>query len=143
MQAELKSKLGIESTIRVVEVANRGTEAREGTFDMILTVYLKSVTNDFVQAWNASFRTDASRNFAKYSNPEFDAIVDQILLEPDAEARKKLYLQGMDILDQDPPHYMLGFTKHNAIWRNELKGHFEEVRLFTVYNPPDTFWLDV
>ncbi|MBV7335712.1 ABC transporter substrate-binding protein [Chloroflexi bacterium TSY] len=141
MQAELK-KLNIDSTIRVIEVANRLTELQNGTFDMCIDVSFKSVTNDFVLAWAISIKSGGSRNFSRYSNPEFDDLVNQILTEEDEATRNELYAQGMDMLDENPPFYPLGFTKHNAIWRNELKGHFEDRRLFTVYGPPDTFWID-
>lgn len=141
MQAELK-KINIDSTIRVIEVANRLTELQNGTFDMCIDVSFKSVTNDFIQAWAVSIKSDGSANYSRYSNPEFDALVDQLLREADEAARHELYAKGMDLLDANPPFYPLGFTKHNAMWRNELMGHFEDRRLFTVYNPPDTFWID-
>jgi len=141
MQAELK-KLNIESTIRVVELANRLTELQEGTFDMIVDVSFRSPLNEFILAWNSCMKTGSNANFSRYSNPEFDELIDQILGEPDEGKRKQLYRKGMDMLDQNPPFYPLAFTKHQAIWRNELKGHFEETRLFTVYGAPDTFWID-
>lgn len=141
MQAELQ-KIGISSTIRVVEVAARLDDLRGGNFDMIIDVGFYTPINEFVIAWEANFTSGSRSNYSRYSNPEFDALVKELLLTDDEAKRKELYRKGMDMLDQNPPIYPLGFTEHCAMWRHEVKGHFEEKRLFTVYGPPDTFWLE-
>ncbi len=146
MQAELKKKLNIEVTVdpragsgRTDELNNGGPEG----FDMVLTVHFRApVISEFVTAWKDAIRTGGFRNFGMYDNPAMDTLIDTIDEEQDTDAKLEMYNQAFDILDQNPPFYVVAFTKHNAMAANELMGHMEEIRGFTEEGTWDLFWLD-
>jgi peptide/nickel transport system substrate-binding protein len=146
MQAELKKKLNIDVTVdpragsgRTDELNNHGADG----FDIVLTVHFRApVISEFVTAWKQNIRTEASGNYGHYSNPDVDSLIDAIDQEADVDAKLEMYANAMDIMDQNPPFYVVAFTKHNAMAANELMGHMEEVRGFTEEGTWDLFWLD-
>ena len=146
MQAELKKKLNIEVTVdpragsgRTDELNNGGPEG----FDMVLTVHFRApVISEFVTAWKDAIRSGGFRNFGNYNNPEIDTLIDAIDESGDVDEKLGMYAQAMDILDQNPPFYVVAFTKHNAMASNDLMGHMEEIRGFTEEGTWDLFWLD-
>ena len=73
---------------------------------------------------------------------EFDRLLKQINSETDKGKRKKLFAQGMGLLDQTAPLYLIGFTDHLPMWRTNVKGHASEIRVFSELGRVDTFWLD-
>ena len=146
MQAELKKKLNIDVIVdpragsgRTDQLNNGGPEG----FDIVLTVHFRApVISEFVTAWKDAIRTGGFRNFGMYDNPEIDGLIDAIDEEQDTDAKLEMYNRAFDILDQNPPFYVVAFTKHNAMAANELMGHMEEVRGFTEEGTWDLFWLD-
>ena len=50
---------------------------REGDFGWIGT-FLDTPIRESEGMWAATFQTGGSQNFGKYSNPEFDAVMDQL-----------------------------------------------------------------
>ena len=80
---------------------------------------------------------------SRWSNKEFQTLVDQIDRELDETKRKALVAQAEAIMEQDPPVFPVAWEKINDAWYNYVKGHnpsnyfgmFDVVRF-------DTFWLD-
>ena len=146
MQAELRDKLNIDLTVdpragsgRTDELNNQGSDG----FDIVLTVHFRApVISEFVTAWKQNIRTDASGNYGNYSNPDIDSLIDAIDEEADVDAKLEMYANAMNIMDENPPFYVVAFTKHNAMAANELMGHMEEIRGFTEEGTWDLFWLD-
>lgn len=54
-----------------------------------------------VQIWALAYKSDAAWNEFGYSNPAFDAILEQALATPDAEIRRGLMAKGEKILQDD------------------------------------------
>jgi len=53
---------------------------------------------------NEVFNSKSGSNYAKYNNPEYDAIVEQAAFEPDPDKRMELYRQAEEIFtNQDTP----------------------------------------
>ena len=144
LQAELRRKLGVSVIVdpgdnRTEQLQNGGPEG----FDMVLTVHFRApVISEFVTGWKDAIRTGGARNFGNYSNADVDRLINAIDEELDVEAKLDMYSQAMDMLDQNPPFYVVAFTKHNAMFSNDLKGHMEEIRGFTEEGTWDLFWLD-
>ncbi len=141
-QAELKEKLNIDTVLDPRGGSGRTEAYQEGTYDFLLGVIFRAPVSEFVTAWKSCIRTGGSNNFELYSNPEVDDIIDRIDAEFDFETKKDLYAEGMDLLDQDPPFYLVAFTQHNAMWANRLHGHLEEIRGYTEEGTWDLFWVD-
>ncbi len=141
-QDELKRTLGIETKIRVMERALLIEEMKKGTFDMMVQTEYRSPIGDPGPGWEMCLKTGGSLNFSRYSNPEFDKLLKQINSETNKGKRKQLFAQGMALLDQTAPLYLIGFTDHLPMWRNNVKGHNSEARVFSELGRVDTFWLD-
>jgi len=141
-QEELRRTLGIETKIRVMERALLIEELKKGTFDMMVHTEYRSPISDPGPGWEMCLKTGGSLNFSRYGNPEFDRLLKQINSETDRAKRKRLFAQGMALLDQTVPLYLIGFTDHLPMWRNYVKGHASEARVFSELGRVDTFWLD-
>jgi peptide/nickel transport system substrate-binding protein len=141
-QEELRRTLNIDTKIRVMERALLIEEMKKGTFDMMLQTEYRSPISDPGPGWEMCLKTGGSLNFSRYSNPEFDRLLRQINGETDKTKRKRLFVQGMALLDETAPLYLIGFTDHLPMWRSAVKGHASEIRVFSELGRVDTFWID-
>ena len=141
-QDELKRTLGIETKIRVMERALLIEELKKGTFDMMVQTEYRSPISDPGPGWEMCLKTGGSLNFSRYANADFDKLLRQVNSEKDKGKRKKLFADGMALLDQTAPLYLIGFTDHLPMWRNNVKGHASDIRVFSELGRVDTFWLD-
>ena len=140
-QDQLKRTLGIESEIRVTERALLKDEQRNGTYQIVLDTYGHGLS-DFSPRSNLWWRTGGSQNFSGYSNPEFDALLDQIDVELDDAVRGDLIAQAHAVLDENPPWYMIGYTFHLPMWKSYVKGIKLDDRAFTQWGRFETIWMD-
>lgn len=141
-QDELRRTLNIRSKIRLVERGLLSEEYKNGNWDMLLEGAFQSTYIDPTVLWTTHLRSGASINWSRYANPQFDAIVDQINVEGDEQKRRELFNRGMDLLDENPPFYLIGFCAHSPMWRSYVKGLNLENRLHTEFGRLDTVWLD-
>jgi peptide/nickel transport system substrate-binding protein len=141
VQDQLKRNLGIEAKIRVQERSLLGEQERSGKFGMVLDTPGGSIP-DFSPIANLYFKTGASQNYGGYSNPKFD----DLLAKSDAEldhAKRREYLDQMqDILDQDPPWLLIGYTFHLPMWQQYVKGLAMDKRIFAEWGRVETAWID-
>lgn len=142
LQDLLRTALNIDLQIRVTERAQLFEEESSGNFDLILDTPTISVS-DFSAIGNLYFRTDASQNFGGYSNPQFDELLSAADLELDPATRTETFRQIEDVLDEDPPWLLIGWTFHLPMWQSYFKGHNMEARTQSVWGRLDTGWLDV
>ena len=56
--------------------------------------------------------------------------------------QKALFQQGMDMLDQEVPFFVTGFTAHSPMWRNNVKGLALDKRVYSEWGRVETAWLD-
>ncbi len=141
IQDQLKQALNIDVQIRVTERAQLIEEETGGAFDLILDTPTITIS-DFSSVGNLYFRTGAAQNFGKYSNPQFDELLHAVDLELDPEKRATTLRQIEDLLDQDPPWLLIGWTNHLPMWQSALKGLNLEARTESVWGRLDTGWLD-
>lgn len=141
IQDLLRTALNIDLQIRVTERAQLFEEESGGNFDLILDTPTISVS-DFSAIGNLYFRTDASQNFGGYSNPQFDELLSAADLEMDPAKRTETFRQIEDVLDEDPPWLLIGWTFHLPMWQSYFKGHNMEARTQSVWGRLDTGWLD-
>src|SRR5690606_19637848 len=107
-------------------------EEAAGNFDLILDTPTISIS-DFSAIANLYFKTDASQNFGGYSNAEFDELAEAADLELDPEKRTEIFRQIEDVLDEDPPWLLIGWTFHLPMWQSYFKGHGMEQRTQSVW----------
>src|SRR4030095_7390435 len=108
-QDELRRTLGIESKIRVMERSLLIEELKKGTFDMMGHTEYRSPISGPGRGWQMCLKSGGSLNFSRYTNPEFDRLLKQINSETDKTKRKRLFAQGMALLDPPPPPYLIVF----------------------------------
>ncbi|MCC6454864.1 MAG: ABC transporter substrate-binding protein [Caldilineaceae bacterium] len=141
-QDMLLRNLNIQSTIRIVERSILIEEEQAGNFQMVLDTPGHSISDISPRA-NLWWRTDGSQNWGGYSNPDFDALLDQIDVETDVAARQELINQAQQVLDDDPPWFLLGYTFHLPMWQTRVKGLALDTRAFAEWGRIETAWLDV
>ncbi|MEM7127309.1 MAG: ABC transporter substrate-binding protein [Chloroflexota bacterium] len=140
-QDMLMRNIGIEAEIRIIERALLSEEQAAGTYQMMLHTRGHGLT-DMSPKGNLWWRTGGSQNFGGYSNTEFDALLDQIDNELDPAARGEMIAQAMDILDEDPPDYLIGYTFHLPMWNQRVHGLALDERVVAQWARIETVWMD-
>jgi peptide/nickel transport system substrate-binding protein len=139
---ELQRTLGIQTRIRLIERGLLIEEHKKGSFDILVETQFASPIADYTISWNEFLRTGGSKNWSRFSSPEFDALLDKLNNESDAARQKELFKQGMDMLDQEAPFFITGFTAHSPMWRNNVKGLALDKRVYVEWGRVETAWLD-
>jgi peptide/nickel transport system substrate-binding protein len=142
MADELQRTLGIQTKIRLIERGLLIEEYKKGSFDILVETQFACPIADFTIAWNDYLKTGGSKNWSRYSSKEFDALLEKLNVEGDAAKQKALFQQGMDLLDQEAPFLVTGFTAHSPMWRNNVKGLALDKRLYAEWGRVETAWLD-
>lgn len=141
IQDQLKRALGIETKIRVQERSLLVEQEKSGKFGMVLDTPGGPIP-DFSPIANLFFKTGASQNWGSYSNAKFD----ELLAKSDGEldpAKRRGYLDQMqDLLDQDPPWLLIGYTYHLPMWQQYVKGLAMDKRIFAQWGRVETAWID-
>ncbi len=139
---QMLNKLGFKTSIRTMERAQLVDERQvKGNFDIALDTS-GIPTLDPTAGWLNYFKTGASGNFYKYSNPDVDKWLDQLEVEQDLTKRKALAKQIEDQLDKDGPWVNIGWTDHLPMWSLKVKGLGLEQRKWSEWGRFDTAYLD-
>ena len=141
-QEMLLRNLNIQSTIRIVERSLLIEEEQAGNFQLVLDTPGHSISDISPRA-NLWWRTGGSQNWGGYSNPDFDALLDQIDVATDVAARQDLINQAQQLLDEDPPWFLIGYTFHLPMWQSRVQGLAMGERAFAEWGRIETAWLDV
>ena len=141
-QEMLLRNLNIQSTIRIVERSLLIEEEQAGNFQLVLDTPGHSISDISPRA-NLWWRTGGSQNWGGYSNPDFDALLDQIDVATDVAARQDLINQAQQLLDEDPPWFLVGYTFHLPMWQSRVQGLAMGERAFAEWGRIETAWLDV
>jgi peptide/nickel transport system substrate-binding protein len=100
LQSQLKA-IGVPVEIQQLDSKAVMDATAEGSFDLLLYRYGWN-DPDALSIFLSSSRI-GSTNRVGYSNPEFDALVEQGAHELDEDARTRLYLEAQKIALQDAP----------------------------------------
>ncbi len=141
-QDMLARNLNIQAEIRIIERSQLVEEEKAGNFTMVVDTYGHSISDMSPRA-NLWWRSGGSQNWGGYANADFDALLDQIDVETDEATRGDLISQAMDLLDEDAPWFLVGYTFHLPMWRNTVKGLLLGDRAFAEWGRVETAWLDV
>lgn len=68
------------------------------------------------------WHTDSVYNHGDYSNPGYDALVEQALAEPDDQARAELTVEMAEIIAEDLPWIPISVTAYTLFLNNRLAG---------------------
>ena len=140
-QDMLKRHLNIETEIRIVERALLGSEQQSGNYQLMVHTRGHSVS-DISPRGNLWWATGGSQNFGGYSNPDFDALLGSIDVELDVETRTGQIADAQNLLDENPPEYLVGYTYHLPMWNNRVHGLALDRRIFAEWGRMETVWID-
>ncbi len=140
-QDMLKRQLNIETDIRIVERALLGSEQQAGSYQLMVHTRGHSVS-DISPRGNLWWATGGSQNFGGYSNPDFDTLLGSIDVELDVETRQGQIADAQNLLDENPPEYLVGYTFHLPMWNNRVKGLALDQRAFAEWGRMETVWID-
>jgi peptide/nickel transport system substrate-binding protein len=105
-------------------------------------VPMETGVDDPDQMFYENFYTGALRNYAGYSDPEFDKLVDQQSIEPDPEKRKQIVWQLEHKLADAAVRPVLFFPVGASCWQPYVKGL--TIMANSIYNGwrMEDVWLD-
>ncbi len=143
LQAFLKQHLRIDSAVRTVETAVWVEDWTKGNYDIGLNGNPATLDTP-AEYWKKWYSTGSSGNWNKgASNPQLDALIDQLALESDPQKLNHLIQQGIKLLDEWVPALIFGDAVIIDGFSNKLKGCNRKERT-TLFNDNrlDTCWLE-
>lgn len=140
IQDMLLRALNVDTTIRTQERTLLSEDMQTGNFTLVLST-VGSPISDFSPMGNQVLRTDASGNFTNFSSPEFDDLLDRSDVELDTDARGAMIREIEDLLDQESPLLMLGYTDQLVMWNDRVKGLALELRDHWENGRVETAWI--
>jgi peptide/nickel transport system substrate-binding protein len=138
----LRTSLNIRGSIEVIERPRTADVLGSGEFNLFKSDTYASPILDPYPLWNTFLRTGASQNWSRYSNADFDAVLDELAEAIDQEARQDLINEALDLLDQDPPFFLIGFCAHSTMAHEDVKGIAITERQWSKWDRFETIWLD-
>ncbi|HEX2591909.1 MAG TPA: peptide ABC transporter substrate-binding protein [Rhizomicrobium sp.] len=127
MQAMLKA-IYIDLEIVPVDSAIHYRNLRNGDFDLGAASWFADF-NDATSFLDL-FRHDGGKNYSRYANPKFDALLDQAMQERDIKKRGALLLAAETIALSDYPWIPTRFRTTQDLVAPYVKGWVENVRDF-------------
>jgi peptide/nickel transport system substrate-binding protein len=118
------TSIGLSVTVQQMERSALIDEVMtKGDFEIGICRWAAGTT-DMDEIWYGSLDTDskgASGNWSWYSNPDLDSILKAAGGETDAEARKDMYKQAIEIFSQDVPQIPLYYPNGSRAYSKNLK----------------------
>lgn len=141
IQDQLRRALNIETDIRTQERSLLVEDQRAGNYTLVLTT-IGSPISDFSPLANQTFKTGGSSNFNGFSSERFDELLEQSDQELDEEARAEMIQEMEQLLDQESPILMLGYTNQRMMWNVRVKGLALKLREQWENGRVETAWID-
>ncbi len=136
VQADMK-KIGIDVKINSVDYNLIDKMGIDGDYDLIISNITTANTGDpeiFLRwYWYTNTNGNNPQNGSGYSNPQYDAIMDQLSVEFDKDKRRELMIQAQQILLNDGAGLFLGYPQTNIVNSKSLDG----LKMY----PSDYFWI--
>lgn len=140
IQDMLLQGLNIESQIRTQERTLLSEDMRSGNFTLVLST-VGSPISDFSPLGNSYLKTGGSSNFTNFSNADFDNLLAESDMVLDDEVRGPMIRQIEDLLDQESPLLMIGYTDQRVMWNVRVKGLAIELRNHWENGRVETAWI--
>lgn len=135
-QADAK-KVGIDIQLQSVDYNVLDGMAKRGEYDLIISNILTANTGDpeiyLNWYWKTNVNGSNPQNGSGYSNPQYDALSDQLAVEFDPARRRDLIIQMQQILLDDAATIIFGYPKTNMVSSTRVTG----ARIL----PADYYWI--
>ena len=136
VQADLK-KLGFDIKINTVDYNLIDNMGIKGEYDLLISNITTANTGDpeifLTWYWKTNLDGNNPQNGSGYSNPEYDAKLEQLNSEFDAEKRRQLIIDLQQILLNDGASIFFGYPQTNIISSKRIDG----VKMY----PSDYYWI--
>lgn len=138
VEKEMLAAIGIDVTIEPVEAQVATEMTRAGDFEMYQSGF--GLRADPDERFSAAFTTGGGLNYAKWSDPEFDALIEQARVEVDQAVRAELYQQADYILaTRGPAAFTILTADFDVVWKNVYGFRADPSPGFGVYK---YLWID-
>lgn len=131
-QAESMKKIGIKVTVKKTDSDTQWNKLVAGDFDLGNQNWNVMQSGD-PQGFMENFKTDGENNYGKYSNSEYDSLYAKLQTTKDTAARKQLFTQLQQILEDDAAIIVNGYYKSNICWSKDVTG--------VTYQSMDYYWI--
>ena len=136
VQSDLK-KLGFDIKINTVDYNLIDSMGIKGEYDLIISNITTANTGDpeiFLRwYWQTNVDGSNQQNGSGYSNPEYDAKLEQLSMEFDKDKRRDLIIELQQILLNDGAALFFGYPQTNIINAKYVDG----VKMY----PSDYYWI--
>lgn len=117
VEKEMLAEIGINVTINPVEAQVATDMTRAGDFEMYQSGF--GLRADPDERLTAAFSTGGGLNYANWSDPEFDALLEEARGELDQDRRAELYQQADTILaTRGPAAFTILTADYDVVWKN-------------------------
>lgn len=136
VQADLK-KLGFNIKINTVDYNLIDNMGIKGEYDLLISNITTANTGDpevFLRwYWKTNVDGNNPQNGSGYSNPQYDAVLEQLSMEFDKTKRRDLIIELQQILLNDGASLFFGYPQTNIINAKYVSG----VKMY----PSDYYWI--
>jgi peptide/nickel transport system substrate-binding protein len=137
------AEVGIQATAEPMETSRAYATWTDGGFDIgIHSFWVAGLDPDVILY--EQFYTGSDRNYNRYSNPEFDALVDAMSREIDPQRRKEMAWDAMETALRDQAKHILGHTTYVPAFNKRVQGLMPAPNYLSGYGPQsrhDHTWL--
>lgn len=102
---EQAAAMGITLEVELYELAIVQARRNARDFDMVIAG-IGGIASPYTWLYNP-YGTGSARNYNKFSDPQIDALLEQVKAETDQEVQNALYLQIQDLLCESMPTFTL------------------------------------
>ena len=142
IQEMLRVNLNIKANIRSIHISQWFEDAEKGNFDLTLSAVVLAIRDpsDYYRAW---YGKDGPQNYSLWENDEFEAMLNKIDRELDAEKRLQLIREAELLMEREVPLAPVAWEEITDGWWNYVKGvdPRHNVGIYDVIRW-DTAWLD-
>ncbi len=122
------AKLGVDAEIEVMEPSAFAQTMYAVTYEGACMPGTIDAANPLIVLLSEG-KTDAWYNFSGYSNPEFDALIDEMMGLVDESAQAKIAKEASKIMMQDAPYLPLAPTASRVYWWDWVENYYGEFSL--------------
>lgn len=118
MQSQLKD-IGINAEIKTIENLNAIYES--GEFDITFSNDNTGITGDPQSFLEGIYKTNALRNYGKYSSEEMDKLIEELNGEFDSEKRKNIAIKASQLAIDDVVNLYFTYIPLNIVGKSNVK----------------------
>ncbi len=119
LKQQWEKNLGVRVTINSLETATYFAERNAGNWQVVVGGWGADYPDP--HNWMPLFKSGSGLNAGKYSNAEFDRLVDEAETELDNERRLELYAQAQEILIDEAGFAPMYYGRRNALIKPWVK----------------------